>query len=74
MTSYFGLILNGTWHNGTLTGNDVEKVSNMQKTNQRARNETRKEQLKSYADMKIYATDPARLVLTIMTICHLQLL
>ena len=46
----------------------------MQKTNQRARNETRKEQLKSYADMKIYATDPARLVLTIMTICHLQLL
>jgi len=27
-------------------GNDVEKVSNMQKTNQRATNETRKEQLK----------------------------
>jgi len=45
----FGLVLNGTWHDSrwhALTRNDPEKVSNMQKTNQRATNETRKEQLK----------------------------
>jgi len=46
----------GTWCNGrrnVLTGNNPEKVSNVQKTNQRATNETRKEGLKSYTDMTL---------------------
>ena len=40
-----------------VTGNDPEKVSNVQKTNQRATNKTRKEVLKIYADMAICAID-----------------
>jgi len=61
----FGLVLNGTWCDGrrnALMGNDPEKVSNVQKTNQRATNKNRKEGLRSYADMTIYPLDPARLV------------
>ena len=43
-TNQFGHVLNGTWHDvrrNVLTGNDPEKVSNMQKTI--ATNKTRKE-------------------------------
>ena len=51
------------WHNvrrNALMGNDPEKISNTQKTNQRATNETRKEVLKSYADITIYTIGPTR--------------
>jgi len=41
-------------------GNNPGEVLNVQKTNQTATNKS--ERLKSYADMTIYATDPARLV------------
>ena len=37
-----------------LTENDPEKISNMQKTNQRTANETRKEELKMYDAMTIF--------------------
>jgi len=37
-----------------LTENDPEKISNMQKTNQRTANETRKEELKMYVAMTIF--------------------
>ena len=50
----FGLVLDGTWcddRRNMLMGNEPEKVSNMQKTKP---NQTRKEGLKSYADMTIY--------------------
>jgi len=50
-----------------LTGNDPEKVSNVQKTNQRATKETRKEGQKIYADMIICAIGPAR---PVPTMCH----
>ena len=40
------------------------------KQNQRATSETRKEVLKSYADMKIFAIVPTRLV---PTMCHHKL-
>ena len=36
MRNSFRLVLDGTWHNGgrnVLTGNDPEKVPNMQRTN-----------------------------------------
>ena len=53
-----------------LTGNDPAKVLNMLKQNQRAASETRKEVLKIYADMLIYALGPAKLV---PTMCHHKL-
>jgi len=53
-----------------LTGNDHANVLNMLKQNQRAASETRKEVLKIYADMIIYAIGPARLV---ATMCHHKL-
>ena len=65
------------WHNvrrNALMGNDPEKISNTQKTNQRATNETRKEVLKSYADMIIYAIGSARFVQQRATINFLHLL
>ena len=45
-----------------LTENDPEKISNMQKTNQRTANETRKKGLKRYAAMTIFTIEPARLM------------
>jgi len=62
-TNQFKLVLDITWCNGrrnALMGSDTEKVSNVQ----RPIKETRKEGLKSYADMTIY---PARLVPYIVT-------
>ena len=58
----FGLVLDGTWCNGrrnALMGNNPEKVSNVQKTHQRATIKTRKERLKSYADMTILCYKPS---------------
>ena len=62
----FRLILSGAWHDGrrnALSGNNPEKVSNMQKTNKRATNETSKE-LKGHAGMIICPTDPTGLLPT----------
>ena len=46
----------------------LEGMKHTEDKNQRATNETRKEGLKSYADMRIYAIGPAKLV---PTMCHL---
>ena len=69
-TKHFKLVLDSTWRivrRNALTGNDSEKISNVQMTNQSTIHETRKEGLKSYVDLTIYAIDPAMLV---PTMCH----
>ena len=69
-TKRFELVLNSTWRivrRKALTGNDSEKISNVQTANQSTIPETRKEGLKSYVGLTIYAIDPAMLV---PTMCH----
>jgi len=64
------LLFDSTCHDvrrNALTGNDSEKISNVQNTNQCTITETRKEGLKSYVDLTIYTIDPAMLV---PTVCH----
>jgi len=61
-TKQFELVLDSTWRvvrRNALTGNDPEKISNVQMTNQSTIHETGKEGLKSYVDLTIYAIDPA---------------
>ena len=63
----FGPVLNGTWHNGrrnVLTGAILRRYQKCTRQNQRAINETRKEELKSYTHKTIRAIGPARLVPT----------